>query len=214
MEYEIRLANESDKINLSKMIHEIYAKELGQYDTNDSNIIIDKYDENNNYIVAYHGDVLVGMVSITKPNTGKISTLSRIPLNHPTYSFKNEIAEIRLLSIKKEYRGKGLYKHIAFKVMQFCDLYNIERVLISAIENKIELYELMGFRVLSKPVIEGNCNYVPMELIRSNFSNSTYYRVLDGLRVYDKRKNDLKVLCFSLTSLLRPSTLKLISKRK
>lgn len=49
------------------------------------NSIIDKYDETNNYIVAYLQDELVGMVSITRPNDAKISTLNRVPKDISLY---------------------------------------------------------------------------------------------------------------------------------
>lgn len=214
MSYEIRLSNSSDKKKLSEMIHEIYAKELGQYAVNSENSIIDKYDSNNNYIVAYDGENLVGMVSITRPSTGKISTLSRVPSHHEIHRFTNDIAEVRLLSIKKEYRSKGLYKNIIFKIMQFCDLYNIDRILISAIENKADMYKLMGFMPISKPVIENKCVYIPMQLHRSDFCNSSYYKVLDGLRLYDKYRSNIKVVFLSVSSFLNPSILKFISKKK
>lgn len=35
--------------------------------------------------------------------------------------------------------------------MQFCDLHNIDRILISAIQNKVEVYQLMGFKVIAEP---------------------------------------------------------------
>ena len=50
MDFNIRLSTPDDKAKISEMIHEIYAKELGQYNVNSENSIIDKYDETNNYI--------------------------------------------------------------------------------------------------------------------------------------------------------------------
>lgn len=214
MEFEIRLSNENDKLKISEMIYAIYAKELGQYAENSENLITDKYDDSNNYIVAYYGEELVGMVSITKPNIGKISTLNRIPPDHKIHNFVNDIAEVRLLSIKKNYRKRGLYKKIIFKVMQFCDLHNIDRILISAIQNKVEVYQLMGFKVIAEPKKEKRCIYTPMELKRSDFCKSTYYRILDGLRVYDKQVNIFKTIFFSIISILKPTTIKIFLKKK
>lgn len=85
MDFNIRLSTPDDKAKISEMIHEIYAKELGQYNVNSENSIIDKYDETNNYIVAYLQDELVGMVSITRPNDAKISTLNRVPKDISLY---------------------------------------------------------------------------------------------------------------------------------
>ena len=213
MDFNIRLSTPDDKAKISEMIHEIYAKELGQYNVNSENSIIDKYDETNNYIVAYLQDELVGMVSITRPNDAKISTLNRVPKDNPIHKSIDDIAEVRLLSIKKTYRKKGLYKLIIFKIMQFCDLHNIDRILISAIENKVDVYALMGFKIISDPIIENSCTYVPMELLRSNFSKSSYYRVLDGLRVYDQQKGNLKALYLSLLTVFKPSTIKFLFRK-
>jgi len=63
----------------------------------------------------------------------------------------------------------------------------------------------MGFKVISDPIIENSCTYVPKELSRSNFSKYSYYRVLDGLRVYDQQRGNLKALYLSLVKVFELS---------
>ena len=209
MNYEVRLSKAQDKLNISKMIYEIYAKELGQYGLNEDQNIIDKYHDTNNYLVVYDKEELVGMVSITIPSMGQISTLNRLPNDHEIHHHIDDIAEVRLLSIKKEYRSKGIYKLIIFKVMQFCDLYNIHRILISAISNKKDMYELMGFKQISVAVTEGNCCYIPMQLLRKDFCESPYYKILDGLRLYEKSRNKITIISLSLKSILNAKVIQI-----
>lgn len=178
--FEVRMATPEDNDNIFYMIHEIYANELGQYQQNNYRYIVDRLHKTNNYIVAYDKNKnLVGMVAITKPNTAEISTIKRIKDQSiiSNLDIKN-LAEIRLLSIKKEVRGSILYFKMINELFNFCSKNGIDKVIISAISNKISLYKTLGFYEISDPILDGKCIYQPMILDRKDFENSKHYKIL------------------------------------
>lgn len=173
-----RQANANDHNNIFKLLYDIYVLELNQYHENNSKMLIDKNHEYNHYIVVYEDKALIGTVAITLPNTSSISTLNRIPIENPIHKNIDDIAEVRLLSVKYGYRGSYVYNLIIYEIMKFCSVYNINRILISAIEDKISLYRQLGFKPISNKVRENTCIFQPMQLLRNNFEKSRHFRLL------------------------------------
>jgi hypothetical protein len=69
----ISLATLSDRPAIYAMRHEVYAKELGQHKTADSQTLSDSLDAFNEYITAKIDGQLVGFNSITPPGFGRYS---------------------------------------------------------------------------------------------------------------------------------------------
>jgi len=126
--------------------------------------------------VAYDRDLLIGMVSVTRPGAATISTLQRLPPDHELRARTGDAAEVRLLAVRPEYRGRGVYDRIVLALMRYCNQEGIHRILISAIRNNVRLYAAMGFRPVGEPVQEGAAVYQPMQLTRADFEESKYRR--------------------------------------
>lgn len=178
----IRIANERDWDAIAQLNHDTYALELGQYEANTDGRKTDRLHDTNLYIVAYVGDELVGMLSITLPSRAEFSTLKRLPVVPAEIrTHLQTTAEIRLLAVKPAYRGHGLFNHLMRAAVQMCYRHGIDRVLISAIQNRASLYAFMGFEAIGAPVVEGTAVYVPMRITRQSFAASPYARKLQGL---------------------------------
>ena len=175
MNFTIRMANKQDWDAIAQLNHNTYALELGQYEPNENGRKTDYRHDTNVYIVAYNGEELAGMVSITLPNIAPFSTLKRLP--HISSDIEKNLyktAEIRLLAIQPHYRGQGLYDRLMLFVIQYCYQRGIERVLISAIQNRVPMYEFMGFRAIGEAVAEGTAVYLPMLITRHSLGASAF----------------------------------------
>ena len=177
----IRIADERDWDAIAQLNHNTYALELGQYESNDNGRKTDRLHETNVYFVAYVGEELAGMLSITLPSKAEFSTLKRldsvsedIRVNLP------KTAEIRLLAIKPLHRGKGIYNCLMGAVIRYIYTNDIERILISAIQNRVSLYAFMGFKAIGEPVEEGTAVYLPMLITRQSFETSSFRQKLSG----------------------------------
>ncbi len=172
----VRQGNEQDWPAIARLNHDIYCAELGQHRTNPERVKVDRLHGSNVYFVAYDRDRLIGMVSITRPGAATISTLQRLPPDHELRDRTGDAAEVRLLAVRPEYRGRGVYDRIVLALMRYCNQEGIHRILISAIRNNVRLYAAMGFRTVGEPVQEGAAVYQPMQLTRADFEESKYRR--------------------------------------
>lgn len=177
----IRIANEQDWDAIAQLNHETYALELGQYTPNELGRTTDRLHDTNVYLVAYLGEELAGMLSLTLPSTAPFSTLKRIPLvSEDIQNHLGQTAEIRLLAVKPSYRGQGVFNYLMTAAIQTCYQHHIDRVLISAIQNRVSLYEFIGFQAIGEPVLEGTAVYVPMLITRHSLQSSAYMQKLKG----------------------------------
>jgi hypothetical protein len=101
----VRLATLSDKDQIYKIRHRIYAEELGQHPVNNEKRLIDNLDKYNEYIVVRCRDVIVGFVSITPPNEIGYSIDKYISRTELPFQFHDGLFEIRLLTIVTEWRN-------------------------------------------------------------------------------------------------------------
>ncbi len=179
MKPTIRIANEQDWEAIAALIHDTYALELGQYAANETGSITDRLHDTNLYIVAYVQDELAGMLSITRPATAPFSTLKRLPfVPEGVKDNLQTTGEIRLLAVKPTFRGQGLFSHLMSAAISICYQHGVDRVLISAIENRVALYEFMGFQTIGAPVVEGTAVYVPMLITRQSLEASPFMQKL------------------------------------
>jgi predicted GNAT family N-acyltransferase len=175
----IRIANEQDWEAIAQLNHDTFALELGQHEANEAGRKMDRLHDTNVYIVATIQDELAGMLSITLPSTAPFSTLKRVPfVSEDIRNNLHQTAEIRLLAVKPTHRGKGVFSHLMVAAIQTCYQHNIDRVLISAIENRVSMYEYMGFRAIGEPVVEGTAVYLPMMNTRQSLESSAYVQKL------------------------------------
>ena len=171
----VRIANEQDWDAIANLIHDTYALELGQYDPNEAGRMTDRLHDTNVYIVAYVQYELVGMLAMTLPSTAPFSTLNRLPYVPQNIAERlDKTAEIRLLAVKPDFRGSGVFDLLMRAAIKSVYQQGIEQVLISAIENRLPLYEFMGFRTIGEPVREGTAVYVPMLNTRQTLESSPY----------------------------------------
>ncbi len=175
MNANVRTATEQDTDAIAALIHDTYALELGQYNANEEGRITDRLHDTNLYLVAYVDTELAGMLSITLPSAAGFSTLKRLPsVPEDMQNNLHKTAEIRLLAIKPSYRGQGIFDQLMQAAIITCYTQGIERVLISAITNRVSLYEFMGFKTIGEPVEEGTAVYQPMIITRQSLEESPY----------------------------------------
>lgn len=173
MKCTVEVASPEDMISVWALNHRVYCEELGQHALDPSGSKVDRMHSVGVFFVAKVDGSVVGMLSITPPGAGGVSTLGRISSSMLRNSLHG-VAEIRLLAVERQYRAKGIYDALMLAVMGYCSLNKIDRVVISAIGRQYRLYTLMGFKVLCGPIKEGGCEIRPMLLTRSDFEASVY----------------------------------------
>ncbi len=107
------LATKSDRAVIYRLRHEVYADELGQHPPNRIGSLQDALDEFNTYLVASCRNEIVGFISITPPGGPSYSVDKYFPRDQLPLVFDQRLYEVRLLSVRKQWRGRP----IAFLLM-------------------------------------------------------------------------------------------------
>ena len=104
----LRLATQSDRTEIYRLRHEVYAAELGQHSLNVAESLQDALDEVNTYLVAAIEGEIVGFISITPPSSPSYSVDKYFPRTQFPFVFDRQLYEVRLLTVRKPWRGRPI----------------------------------------------------------------------------------------------------------
>ncbi len=97
--FTLSIASESDREEIYKIRHQIYAKELKQHSLNSLHALRDNLDLVNHYIVAKREENVIGFISITPPGAASYSVDKYFMRSSVPYDFDEYLYEIRLLTV-------------------------------------------------------------------------------------------------------------------
>ncbi|MGI9535295.1 MAG: GNAT family N-acetyltransferase, partial [Thermodesulfobacteriota bacterium] len=177
---------------IHKLNYETFVEEIPQHRINSDKYLVDKFNEENNYIICIKDNYVAGMIVIRDKRPfsldGKLQNLE----NYLPES--RSICEIRLLSIKKEDRKRKVIQGLFSYLAEYCEEKKYDLALISATTNQERLYKTLGFQPFGPLVGTNGAKYQPMFLTPSSyydFKNKT--KLLNGL---DKSPKNLKKYLF------------------
>ena len=111
----IKLHFVSDRTDVYRARHEVYADELGQYPPNPDGMLTDPTDSRNVYIVATVDGALRGFVAITPPGGQWGMHRHGVSQNH------DDAYEVRLLTVLKGCRRQGIAKSLLFAAARYAE---------------------------------------------------------------------------------------------
>lgn len=163
-EVRVTKASSKDFEAIHKFNHEVFSSELQQHATNDAATLIDKHHDRNTYFVARKQNQIIGMVCITKPGADGFSVQQKMTNPASINKYFDTGVELRLLAVKREYRGSNVMWKLLRAVVKEVLEKNIQIAFISGIESRIAMYEKMGFVAIDKPCKSGKQSFVPMQM--------------------------------------------------
>ncbi|HDR7706998.1 TPA: aminotransferase class V-fold PLP-dependent enzyme [Bacillus thuringiensis] len=158
--------------SIHKLNYKTFVEEIPQHEETKDRFRIDRFHEENTYLICLDEDRLVGMVAVRGKRPFsldyKISNLDVYLQEHG-----EKVYEIRLLSVEREYRnGRALLGLIRF-LHRYLLLNGYELALISATTRELALYEQMGFKVFHTLVGTEEAAFQPMYVIPVMFEESS-----------------------------------------
>ena len=160
---QFKIASEKGEFDqIHSLNYETFAEEIPQHDKNDERLLVDKFNEENTYIICLDSGELVGMLAVRdrRPFSldGKIPDLdSHLP------PFRSA-CEIRLLSIKKDRRNRKVVLGLFTSLAAWCEEGGYDIALISANVDREKLYKNLGFTPFGPRVGKEGPIYQPMYL--------------------------------------------------
>lgn len=159
--YVVKIADKEIEFELiHRLNYKTFVEEIPQHHKNESDYLIDKFHDENTYIIAMQGEILVGMAAVRGKRPFSLDF--KIP-NLDSYLPKEiRICEIRLLAIEKEYRGGSIFYDIAKKLVNYCKVNNYNYAIISGTTRQEKLYKHIGFQPFYHLVGKEGAFYQPM----------------------------------------------------
>ena len=151
-----------------KLNYKTFCEEIEQHPKNKDKKLVDRFHKENTYLTAWHDNQLVGMLAVrgNRPFSldSKLQGLDSLLENglHP-------LCEIRLLSVKKEYRRTSVIRGLMNMVGEYCDKNGYEAGVISGILEQQRLYRHLGFKPFGPVVGNDKARFQPMYIRKSEF---------------------------------------------
>lgn len=177
---QFKIASEKGEFDqIHALNYETFAEEIPQHDKNDERSLVDKFHEENTYIICLDAGELVGMLAVR--DRRPFSLDRKIPdLDSHLPPFRSA-CEIRLLSVKKDRRNRKVVLGLFTSLAAWCEEGGYDIALISANVEREKLYTNLGFAPFGPRVGTDGALYQPMYL-----TPEPYYRMKAGARLLSR----------------------------
>jgi histidinol-phosphate/aromatic aminotransferase/cobyric acid decarboxylase-like protein/GNAT superfamily N-acetyltransferase len=155
----VRLANSTDRNEIYRIRHDVYAREIGQHATNSTGRLRNALDEYNDYIVATDGDSIVGFVSITSPGRGKFSLEKYLPRGEWPFPADERLFEVRLLTVVEQSRRTWAAGLLMYSALRWVAAQGGTRIVAIGRREVVELYARVGMQRQGRHFQSGQVHY-------------------------------------------------------
>ncbi len=192
-EYSFKIANEPWEIDqIHRLNYETFAEEIPQHQRNPERILIDKFHNENSYVICRNGTQVVAMLAVRGKRPFSLDT--KLPDLDRYLPSHRGLCEIRLLSVRKDCRRSRIVHGLLESTARFCLEQGFDLAVISGILQQQKLYEHMGFIPFGPVVGSDGAKFQPMYL-------TTQAHVETSISGYDSEEQIPSVLA-NLVNLL------------
>lgn len=167
--FTARLATPSDREQIYRIRHAVYADELGQHAGNAEGLLRDQLDAENAYLVVLDRDQVTAFVAITPPSASAFSLDKYFSRAEIPVCFHDRLYELRLLTVCPPYRHSTAL--VTLVRATFAHLHALGATEAIAIGRRevLSLYEGIGFRRLGLITQSGRVSYELMQIDEDGF---------------------------------------------
>ncbi|WP_374056763.1 aminotransferase class V-fold PLP-dependent enzyme [Rossellomorea sp. FM04394] len=169
---QYKIASESCEFQqIYSLNYQTFVEEIPQHEGNPERKLIDKFHDENTYVIAKDEGEVVGMIAVRAKRPFSLDLkLGNINEYLPAGAVP---CEIRLLSVKESYRSTRVFYQLCERLVSYCLEKGYTMALISGTVRQLKLYKRIGFQPFADLVGEEGANFQPMYLTRESFENST-----------------------------------------
>lgn len=167
-----KIAENSDEMEeIYRLNYQTFVEEIPQHEFNENRKLVDRFHDENTYIIAKRNDEVVGMISVKGSRPFSLDQkLENLDAYLPTGAVP---CEVRLLSIKEAYRGGRIFYGLCERLIAYCLEQGYSMALISGTTRQTKLYKHLGFQPFGPLVGTEQAPYQPMYLTKKNFERSS-----------------------------------------
>src|SRR5262249_7883439 len=157
-----RAETDAELEQVHRLNYETFVREVAQYDDAGTDRLVDKFHHKNTYVIAMHGEELVGMVAVH--DRPPFSVADRLPDPAVLDELGGRPVGGRLLAGRPGHRRGRFFSGLLWALREHARRLGHTRLLISGLEERVSLYAKLGFRALGPAVACGRAAFVPMTL--------------------------------------------------
>lgn len=154
---------------IHKLNYRTFVEEIPQHQINPDQRLIDRFHNENTYLICLHGDRLLGMVAVRDKRPfsldGKLDNLDSYLPRH------SSVCEIRLLAVEKDRRSPRVFQGIMLMLAQYGDARGYDLAVMSGTVRQLKLYGQLGFAPFGPLVGTAQARYQPMYLTLSAYQD-------------------------------------------
>jgi predicted N-acetyltransferase YhbS len=167
---DYRIARSSDFEAIHRLNYHTFVDEIPQHSPNEERRLVDRFHDENTYIVCADADRVVGMVCgrCTRP----FSLDQKLPDLDQWLPRHRKAVEIRLLAIVPEHRKTAVFASLVRTLAEHCIESGCDLALVSGTVRELKLYRHLGFEPFAQRVGSAEASYQPMYLTLQAFGRS------------------------------------------
>jgi hypothetical protein len=168
----VKIASEEWEFEqLFRLNYQTFVEEIPQHSGNDEGRLVDKFHEKNIYLIAIHGEKVIGMMAINDIRPFSID--SKLPDLESMLPPFTKAFEIRLLSVDNDHRGNLVFFKLFSLLNEIIEEKKYDIGLISGILTQQKLYSKIGFVPFGPLVGTGDALFQPMYITYDIFKNNS-----------------------------------------
>lgn len=170
---------ESEFGQIHRLNYETFVEEIPQHGVNPERRLVDKFHDENTYIICLDGDELAGMLAVRDKRPFSLDR--KLPGLDSYLPPSRSLCELRLLSVRKERRYRKVLLGLFTSLASYCEEKKYDLAVISANVAQGKLYRNLGFVPFGPEVGSGGAMYQPMYL-----TPESYYRMKDSTKLLSR----------------------------
>ncbi|OIO56854.1 MAG: hypothetical protein AUJ55_07475 [Proteobacteria bacterium CG1_02_64_396] len=161
MGYTFKVADRDEEFEqIHRLNYRTFVEEIPQHPPNPERRLVDRFHEQNTYLIALDGDRLAGMVAMRAARPFSLD--AKIP-DLDRYLPPHQIpCEVRLLAIDPDYRSGAIAWHLLTMLVEQAQTHGYDLGVMSATSRQLKLYRHLGFIPFGPEVGPPEARFQPM----------------------------------------------------
>ena len=145
---------------IHQLNYQMFVEEIPQHPPNESSRLVDKFHEENTYVICLRADAVVGMIAMRDKRPLSLDQkLDNLESYLPEFK---SILEFRLLAVKKDCRNSRIFTGIMARAFDMAIQGGYDIAVISGTTHRQRLYRHLGFKPFGPLVGTQDAMFQPM----------------------------------------------------
>ena len=169
--FQLKIATEDWEFEaIHRLNYRTFVEEIPQHQPAEQPRLVDKFHDENTYLICLAGDRLVGMVAARGQRPFSLD--QKLPNLDTHLPPGRRPCEVRLLSVEKEFRNSQVFRGLITLMWQYGTERGFNMAIISGTTRQQKLYRHLGFVPFGPLVGKGEAMFQPMYLTLERFEKA------------------------------------------